>query len=113
MLEICTFYSSRQTQFSSSFTVQKEIKQQSKAYNDKSDFKQISRTVYQVRTKTSNSTVRIDIAKGTCECACFIKWGICHHLVAYKTLFDKFVFKDKRGRKAGANKKAKKALEYN
>ena len=79
----------------------------------KSDFKQISRTVYQVRTKTSNSTVRIDIAKGTCECACFIKWGICHHLVAYKTLFDKFVFKDKRGRKAGANKKAKKALEYN
>ena len=57
--------------------------------------------------------MRIDIAKGTCECACFIKWGICHHLVAYKTLFDKFVFKDKRGRKAGANKKAKKALEYN
>ena len=54
----------------------------------------------------------MDLSKRTCDCSCFIKWGTCHHLFAYKSLFDEFVYKEKRGRK-GASKKAKKALEYN
>ncbi len=66
----------------------------------------------------------IDIQKKSCSCPLYLKKGICTHSLAYSNLQNlcwfgpnysrkstKFFTKTKRGRKAGVEPKAKKALK--